>query len=134
MALNASVERLTADLATRDADLAARDAQLAELTAELEALRNPPTPTDPQTALMAVVQTWLDDTARAFGYDNIVSAVSYVGSSIDLWNAQGAAFRNWRDQVWAACITVRSDVLGGQRAVPAPDELLAELPQPNIPQ
>lgn len=97
-----------------------------------------PAPTQAQLNAEAAsaVQGWLDSTAQAapYLYANIVAAVSYAGSSVDLWNRQGTAFKAWRDSVWQALFTLQTNVASGKATAPAtPAALIASLPQPNIP-
>jgi hypothetical protein len=78
-----------------------------------------------QQAYTASVQHWLDDTARGYGYTDMVGACSYAVSAIELWQRQGLAFAVWRDGVWQAVFA----------AFPAgePFPPLEDLPQPEIP-
>lgn len=42
----------------------------------------------------------LNDMAVKYGYDNIISAVSYQNSSVEKYSLEGKAFSEWRDNVW----------------------------------
>jgi hypothetical protein len=83
-----------------------------------------PTP----AALAAAVQTHLDTTARARGYDSALSCVSYLGSTVSAFAADAIAMRDWRDAVWLLCEETLAEVQAGQRPVPTEQELLATLP------
>jgi len=78
----------------------------------------------------AAIERWLDETAQALGYNNLVTAVSYAGSSVDLWRRQAQTLAAWRDAVWQAAIAL----LAAPEQLPASEAaLIALLPQPEIP-
>lgn len=87
----------------------------------------PESPEATQKRLTDAVQGKLDATAKAHGYDSIISACSYA-SAPNTYQAEGQAFLAWRAACWDACIVVLTQVQAGQRAVPTEAELLAELP------
>lgn len=74
------------------------------------------------------VQRHLDATARARGYDNIMSASTYATSKNPRFSAEGQACVYWRDDVWAACYVIMADVIGGLRPAPTAQALIVELP------
>lgn len=78
------------------------------------------------------VQGWIDRTAQQNGYDNAVSCVSYLGSSVQQWRQDAEAMRSWRDAVWQAAHAWRSS-LNGQIPSPLPDmaQIIQTLPQPG---
>ena len=88
----------------------------------------PPSAEQVVSALTAVMQRHLDDTASARGYDGILSLCSYATSTHPRFGAEGQAGVAWRDAVWGACYAVMADVQQGLRPVPTKAELLAELP------
>jgi hypothetical protein len=93
-----------------------------------------PTPAQLERSFGRAVQLWLDQTAQAAGYDNLMTAVSYGGSTIDLWQRQAIAFAAWRDAVWAAAIALLAAVEAGTHPLPGSDaDLIAALPRPAIP-
>jgi hypothetical protein len=75
-----------------------------------------------------LVQGHLDQTANDWGYDNIISAVSYIGSPNTTYNNEGVMFRNWRDGIWVYVNAERVKFEAGTRAMPTDAELIAELP------
>jgi len=85
----------------------------------------PPTVTDYGHA----IQSHIDGTAQARGYDNGVALVSYLSSTNPSWAAEAATFNTWRDAVWAYAYGELAKVQGGQRAQPTIAEFVAELPQ-----
>lgn len=77
----------------------------------------------------AAAQRRLDDAARSWGYDNIVSAATYVGSAIAQWAAEGAAMRKFRDDTWSAAHQIDVSVTNGQMSAPTDEAaFLALLP------
>lgn len=82
----------------------------------------------------ACVQRHLDAAARARGYDNIFSAVTYADEpSVPSFQSEGLAFRAWRSLVWQHCYIVLGDVLAAKRELPTTDQLIAELPALVLP-
>ena len=68
------------------------------------------------------VQNHLDTTARAKGYESILSACTYAGYS-NPFQAEGQAFTEWRGNVWAYCYT-QIDIFTG-----TVEEFIATLPK-----
>ncbi len=63
----------------------------------------PPAPTKQEIidSISAALQNVLDTEAQKLGYDNIVTAVSYVGeSAVPSFQTDGISFRAWRSNVW----------------------------------
>ena len=80
------------------------------------------------------VQAHLDAAAKAAGYDNIYTAVTYADEpAVPRFQAEGQAFRAWRSLVWDAANAIRAAVEDGTRPVPTAAELLAELPALTLP-
>jgi hypothetical protein len=104
--------------------------ELVEMTPkEIDAHLNPP-PTAEQIMqrLEARVQSWLDEQARALGYDDIKSAVTYADEpAVPRFQQEGQALRRLRSLVWARCYEILSAVQAGQRSIPSEEELIAEL-------
>lgn len=80
------------------------------------------------------IQAHIDATAQARGYADGDRLVGYVTSTIQQWAAEAAAFRDWRDGVWAYAIAEMAKVQGGTRPQPTVAELVAELPTMTWPQ
>jgi hypothetical protein len=75
------------------------------------------------------VQRRLDTAAQAMGYDDIKSAVTYAEEpAVSKFQTEGRSLRAWRSLTWAACYTILTDVVAGNRPEPTEAELLAELP------
>lgn len=76
----------------------------------------------------ARIQQWLDDKARALGYDDIKSAVTYADEpAFPKFQQEGQALRRLRSLVWARCYEILNAVQAGQRSIPTEDELIAEM-------
>ena len=88
-----------------------------------------PTPEQSQRSLMAAVQQHLDAEARALGYDDIKTAVTYADEPAVLaFQMQGIALRAWRSKVWEACISQLAAMSAGVAAPPTAAQLIASLP------
>ena len=120
-------KRIIYDGAEVDVDsVALTEAEQAEVDA---ATYTPTTPQQLQATLVQSIQSHVDAQAVALGYDNIFTAVSYADEpSVPKFQAEGAALRAWRSQVWAACYAYLADVQTGVRAFPTTAEAIAALP------
>lgn len=67
----------------------------------------------------AAVQSALDAGARAWGYDDIKTAVGYVGDPYPRFNAEAVALRNWRSAVWVWATAHQEAIVAGTEPVPA---------------
>ncbi|WP_395608934.1 hypothetical protein [Pseudomonas sp. B22129] len=97
----------------------------------------PPEPTWEQRKLefVAVVQAFLDQTAKSAGYDDIKNAISYADEpAVPRFQVQGQAFRSWRSVCWAYCYEQFDAVEQKTREVFSPQDLVAELPKLSLPQ
>jgi len=82
-----------------------------------------------QAALRGLVQEYLDSMARALGYDDIKTAVTYAEEpSVPKFQSEGRALRAWRSQVWAACYALLDRVRSGDAEEPTPESLAGLLP------
>lgn len=90
----------------------------------------PPPPTTEQirAELTQAVQDHLDATARAHGYDSMLSLCTYATSSVPRFHDEGQAGVYWRDSVWTYCFGQLQAVLSGQRSAPTAQKLISELP------
>ena len=95
-----------------------------------------PTAEEIKQSLINAVQSHLDASAMARGYDGIVSVTSYSGDIaladgdpvIEKFITEGNAYYLWRSKVWAYCYAQLDKVLAGERTCPTAEELIAELP------
>lgn len=96
-----------------------------------------PEPIDPARIAadrVAKVQGHLDAAARARGYDDIKTAVTYADEpAVPRFQLEGQAFRAWRSRVWQHCYQVLDDVTAGVRDIPTAEQLIAELPPLELP-
>ena len=93
-----------------------------------------PSPEEVKQSLINAVQAHLDSVAKAKGYDNILSAVTYAGDAIvPQFSLEGQAYKTWRTQVWAFCYAYLAGVQVGTKAVPTASQLIALLPPPPAP-
>lgn len=81
-----------------------------------------------QAAYISAVQQRLDTFAQTRGYDGIMSAASYFGSSNPRFKQEADRAIALRDVTWARCYEILAEVQTGKREVPPLDTLLAELP------
>lgn len=97
---------------------------------------DPPPPTIEQMVekYREAIQKHLDDAARAAGYDDIRTAVTYADEpAVAKFQAEGQAFRAWRSLVWAYGYEQVDAVTAGEREQPTIDELISELPALVLP-
>jgi len=95
---------------------------------------SPPTAAQITAALTASIQAHMDSQARACGYDDIKSAVTYAAEpAVSQFQAEGLVFREWRSLCWAHCYAVLDAVNLGERAITTAEELIAELPALVLP-
>ncbi len=98
----------------------------------------PPAPAAPSeaeaiAAYMAAVQQHMDARAVGFGYDDLVSVVTYAEEpAVARYQAEGHAFRAWRSACWSTCEQMLAAVKAGDRPAPTHEELIAELPALGI--
>jgi hypothetical protein len=69
----------------------------------------------------------LDKVAQSWGYDSLVSAASYSGSSNPQFKAEAEALINWRDNYWSEAYTIETGTLPATA-----DAFLALLPKAPI--
>lgn len=101
-----------------------------------------PTPTTPepptfeqrQVAFRGHVQEYMDSMARALGYDDIKTAVTYAEEpAVPRFQNEGKALRAWRSMLWAACYALLDKVKSGEMEEPTLEELPGLLPLLEIP-
>lgn len=86
-------------------------------------------PDAPRSAdFQLALQSLVDQTARAKGYNDGASIAGYVNSTIPLWALEAAAFIAWRDTVWVYAHAQFAAVENGEREQPTIVALIAELP------
>jgi hypothetical protein len=86
-------------------------------------------PVDRVAENVAAVQAAMEAAARAKGYDNILSAISYAQQPTGApFQAEGAAFLAWRSDVWTEAFAVLAQVKLGSTPMPTPAEAVAAMP------
>lgn len=106
-----------------------------EEVAEIEArgAAVPATEAEIVAAYMSAVQQHMDAGAVSFGYDNLISVITYAEEpAVARYQAEGQAFRAWRSACWLACEQMLAAVKAGERPAPTHAELIAELPKLGI--
>lgn len=83
---------------------------------------------DVQACILPIVQKRLDDFASTRGYDNILSACTYVTSSVDQFRLDAETAVSLRDQTWAACYGILSAIQSGDKQMPSLEDFLNSLP------
>ena len=71
--------------------------------------------------VVGMVQARLDDLAKSWGYDHILSLCTYATSSVPRFRAEGQAGVDWRDATWAY-------VNQAQHTAPSLEALISGLP------
>lgn len=88
-----------------------------------------PTEAEITAGYMGAVQQHMDAVAVSFGYDNLISVISYADEPlVPRYQAEGVAFRAWRSACWARCETLLAQVKAGEIATPTYAEMIALLP------
>jgi hypothetical protein len=103
----------------------------ANLDEAMQGVRTAPLTPDLQTSIVQAVQDRLDAFAQTRGYDNILSACTYVASAVPKFATEGQDAVDARDVAWMTCYQILGAVLAGSRPVPTVAEVLAELPLPS---
>lgn len=86
-------------------------------------------PKDMVTEYSRAILGFMDEKAQQFGYDSILSAVSYKGSSNVKWSQEGHQFCLWRNLIWDYAYAEFEKVQNLQRSIPTVEEFLSELPE-----
>lgn len=79
-------------------------------------------------AYRVAVQGLLDTKAKERGYDNIFTAITYIGDDDPTYSAEAAAFKSWRSACWRQCETIEQ---AGTEITIA--EVLAQMPELILP-
>ena len=83
-----------------------------------------------KASLVDLVQAIMDTKARAFGYDNLTTAVTYADEpTVPKFQEEGQAFRAWRSLVWDTAYSILADVQAGHRPFPTVTEVPSLLPE-----
>lgn len=102
----------------------------------LPILIDPPPPSAEQIAKQyeQEAQAHMDAAARAAGYDDIKTAVTYADEpAVPKFQQDGQAFRAWRSLCWAYAYEQLAAVQAGLREQPSVEDFIAELPVLELP-
>jgi hypothetical protein len=90
---------------------------------------SPPAPSpDPIEVLTWALQAELDVGARALGYDDIKTAITYRGDPNPKFAAEAEGLFQWRSAVWTQAYALLADVQAGQAQFPTVEAALAMMP------
>lgn len=81
-------------------------------------------------AIEARLQAEMDKRAKADGFDDLRSAISYVGSTNLTWATQGGKYLVWRDAVWLKAYKTQEAIMAdpAKNPIPSDDQAAAEMP------
>ena len=77
------------------------------------------------------IQSKLDEGARAWGYFDIVTAISYISSTNSQYVADAQTLIAWRDSVWAWAIPLLNNIQGGEDIITFLQSMPAQPQQPS---
>ena len=112
----------------RDAFIAPRPEPANFFTLNQTTCRWEMTPAGSQYYITEAVKQHLDTVAAERQYDGIVSLIGYLNSPVAQWAAEASAGNVWRSAVWVKVYEIQQQVQSGQRPIPTPTEVIAELP------
>ncbi len=92
-----------------------------------QVITKPATLEETIAAFEAGIQAHLDISAQEQGYDNVLTACSYVGAP-NPFEAESKTFVAWRGNVWAYCYQELQKVISGERPMPTLADIISELP------
>ena len=85
-----------------------------------------------QDQYMQKAQSVMDAQAQSMGYDNIFTAISYIGDPFLRFNDEAVALMAYRSRVWQHSNNLMAQVLSGQVAQPTLEEYEQGLPDFTI--
>ena len=89
---------------------------------------NPEQPLPIQDQYMQKAQFVMDAQAQSMGYNNIFTAISYIGDPFPRFNDEAVALRVYRSQVWQHSNDLMAQVLAAKVAQPSLEEYEQGLP------
>lgn len=94
----------------------------------------PPAPTsaDLVAKLTAALQGAMDEMARAHGYDDIKTAITYRGDPNPKFAAEAEGFFVWRSAVWTQAYALLAQIQQGLAQFPTVQEAIAMMPMLQI--
>lgn len=89
-----------------------------------------PDPVEVEKEKKALVQDYLDGTARTLRYDSIANAITYAEEpAVPKFQAEGRALRAWRSMVWQEFFALLEDVDSGSRMMPTNEDIISLMPK-----
>ncbi len=71
---------------------------------------------------------YIDSVAQQRQYNDTLSCISYLNSSVDTWKQEAQVFSAWRDSVYTYVIAQEALMQSGQRPIPSFETFKTELP------
>lgn len=87
-----------------------------------------PEPTNYKAELVTALQSEMDAAARARGYDDLKTAITYRGDPNPKFAAEAEALFVWRSSVWTTAYSILEEVQAGARDFPTVEEVLSLMP------
>jgi len=87
------------------------------------------TPEQTTKRLELVLDNYLDEVAKSYGYESIKTMVTYPTSTNPKFAAEGQAAIEFRDAVYTKGIELIADVQADKISIPTESELLALMPK-----
>ncbi|MHD0318630.1 hypothetical protein [Fusobacterium sp. THCT1E2] len=84
---------------------------------------------DIEKYFMDRIQEHMDKKAKTYGFDNVVTASTYLDSKVERFRNDSRMLLDWRDSIWDKAYSILENVLSGKREIPTLEELFKELPQ-----
>jgi hypothetical protein len=91
-----------------------------------------PAAPDPVAMLTVVLQDAMDEMARAHGYDDIKTAITYRGDPNPKFAAEAEGFFMWRSAVWTQAYALLAQIQQGLAQFPTVQEAIAMMPMLQI--
>jgi hypothetical protein len=89
-----------------------------------------PSAEDIEKNYVSITQNYLDSTAKNYGYDSILSAVSYAEDTFNqTYQLEGKAFLNWRSNVWTTAYPVIDKIKNKEIETPNTVTYISMLPR-----
>jgi hypothetical protein len=77
----------------------------------------------------AIVQEMLEKAAKSWGYDSLLSAISYINSTNKKYKSEAKSLISWRDSCWEKAYIIKSENL-----LISADDFLLMLPKAPLKQ
>lgn len=78
--------------------------------------------------LDAAIESHIQATVKAMGYNNLERMAVYLSSTNTTWAAEATAAPIWVTALWEKALAIQADVEAKNRPIPSEIELIAEMP------